>query len=265
MNGFLHIRFLDVLDILLVAFLLYELYSLVKGTVAIRIFIGIVIIYLFWLFVKAMKMELLASIIGQVTGVGVIALIILFQQEIRRFLLTLGNKYLERGKLKFLRTTKMQGAYSVSSIGKITQAVTEMASVKTGALIVVSMGITLKNFAENGEIINADINVQLLKSIFHKDAPLHDGAVLIENDKIYAAKCVLPISRNPELSTDLGLRHRSALGMSEVTDSIIIVVSEQTGTISVAHDSKIYTLSSSERLNKMLAGFFMRKNIENNS
>lgn len=225
-----------------------------------RIFVGIVLIYLLWLLVKAMKMELLGSIMGQVMGVGVIALIVVFQQEIRKFLLLLGNRYLKGGKLKFLKNAKMQGGYSAASIEKISTAAIEMAQTKTGALIVISMGASLKTFAEYGEVINADINIQLLKSIFFKDAPLHDGAVLIENDKIYAAKCVLPVSSNTDLPVEYGLRHRSALGMAEVTETIVIVVSEQTGKISVAHDSRIYKLSHPERLSKMISGFLNRDN-----
>lgn len=256
---FIQIRFLDVLDVFLVAFLLYELYALIKGTAAMQIFVGIVIIYLLWLLVKAMKMELLGSIMGQVIGVGMIALIVVFQQEIRRFLLMLGNKYFKRGKLVFLKNARMQGGYSAASIDKISAAAIEMAETKTGALIVISMGASMKTFAEYGEIINADINIQLLKTIFFKDTPLHDGAVLIENDRIFAAKCVLPVSSNPDLPPEYGLRHRSALGMSEVTDTIIIVVSEQTGKISVAHDSKIYKLSHSDRLSKMISGFLNRE------
>jgi uncharacterized protein (TIGR00159 family) len=259
-STFIQIRFLDVLDVFLVAFLLYELYSLIRGTSAMQIFIGIVIIYLLWLLVRAMKMELLSSIMGQVIGVGVIALIVVFQQEIRKFLLILGNKYFKRGKLVFLKNAKMQGGYSAASIDKISRAAIEMAKTKTGALIVITMGASMKTFAEYGEIINADINIQLLKAIFYKDAPLHDGAVLIENDKIFAAKCVLPVSSNPDLPAEYGLRHRSALGMSEVTDTITIVVSEQTGNISVAHNAKIYKLSQpEERLNKMISGFLSRE------
>lgn len=255
MFSFIEIRFFDILDVFLVALLMHQLYLLIKGTTAIRIFIGIVIIYLIWLLVKAVKMDLLGAIIGQVMGVGVIALIVVFQQEIRKFLLLLGNRYLKRGKFNFLKNAKMQGGYSVTSIEKISEAALEMAEAKTGALIVISMGMSLKSYTEYGEIIDADINVQLIKSIFYKDAPLHDGAVLVENDRIYAAKCVLPVSSNTDLPPEYGLRHRSALGMSEVTDTIIIVVSEQTGGISVAHNAKIYKLSQPERLNKMISGF----------
>lgn len=258
-STFIQIRFLDVLDVFLVAFLLYELYLLIRGTSAMQIFVGIVIIYLIWLLVKAMKMELLGSIMGQVIGVGMIALIVVFQQEIRKFLLMLGTRYFKHGKFGILKNAKMLGGYSAASIEKISTAAIEMSKTKTGALIVISMGASMKSFTENGEIINADINIQLIKSIFFKDTPLHDGAVLIENDRIFAAKCVLPVSSNTDLPAEYGLRHRSALGMSEVTDTIVVVVSEQSGNISVAHNAKIYKLSQPERLSKMISGFLNRE------
>ncbi|MDD3741817.1 MAG: diadenylate cyclase CdaA [Bacteroidales bacterium] len=260
-TAFINIRLLDVLDIILVAFLLYQLYILIKGTAALRIFIGIFLIYLTWLLVKAMKMELISTIMGQIMGVGVIALIVVFQQEIRQFLLLIGNKYIKRGKFNIIQNSRLQSGYSSANIERICQAAIEMASTKTGALIVISRDASLKTFAEQGEIINSDISVQLLKAIFYKDAPLHDGAVLIENNKIYAAKCVLPLSAAPELPKEFGLRHRSALGMTEITDTIVIIVSEQTGKISVAKMGKIYKLSQQERLLKVVTGF-LRKNEE---
>jgi uncharacterized protein (TIGR00159 family) len=258
-TSFINIRLLDILDVLLVAFLLYQLYTLIKGTAAMRIFVGIFVIYLVWLLVKAMKMELLGSIMGQVIGVGMIALIVVFQQEIRQFLLLLGNKYIKGGKFNIIRNSRLQAGYSSANIDKITQAVIEMAQTKTGALIVVARDASLRAFAEHGVIINADISVQLLKSVFHKDAPLHDGAVLVENNKLYAAKCVLPISSNPDLPPEYGLRHRSGLGMTEITDTIVVIVSEQTGAISVARNGKIYKMTQPERLSKVITGY-LRKN-----
>jgi uncharacterized protein (TIGR00159 family) len=256
--SFISIKFLDIIDILLVAFLLYQLYNLIKGTTALKIFIGIALIYLVWLFVKAMRMELISSILGQVIGVGMIALIVVFQQEIRQFLLILGNKYVKRGSFKFIRYSRLQSGYSTNSIEYLAQAAMEMSLTKTGALIVISREASLKSFTEQGEILNADINIQLLKSIFYKDSPLHDGAVLIDNNKIYAAKCILPVSTNTELPTDFGLRHRSALGMSEISDTLTVVVSEQTGKISVAREGKIYRLTSNERLSKIISSFLRR-------
>ncbi len=253
--AFIHIRFLDILDIFLVAFLLYQLYMLIKGTAAMRIFAGIFIIYLTWLLVKAMKMELIGTIMGQVIGVGMIALIVVFQQEIRQFLLMLGNRYVKGRAFGLIRSSRFQSGYSTVNINRITQASIELSRTKTGALMVISRDAALKTFAETGEIINADINTQLLKSIFFKDSSLHDGAVLISNNKIIAAKCILPVSTTPELPADYGLRHRSGLGMTEITDTIVIIVSEQTGNIAVARSGRIYTVSQHERLNKIISSF----------
>ena len=253
--AFIHIRFLDVLDIFLVAFLLYQLYSLIKGTAAMRIFAGIFLIYLTWLLVKAMKMELIGTIMGQVIGVGMIALIVVFQQEIRQFLLMLGNKYIKGGAFKILRNSRFQSGYSTANIDRITQASIQLSRTKTGALMVISRDASLRTFAETGELINAEINTQLLNSIFYKDSPLHDGAVLISNNKIVAVKCILPVSSSPNLPKDYGLRHRSGLGMTEVTDTMVIIVSEQTGHIAVARSGKIYTVTQHERLSKIITSF----------
>ncbi len=255
LTGFIHIRFLDILDIFLVAFLLYQLYSLIKGTAAMRIFAGIFLIYLIWLLVKAMKMELIGTIMGQVIGVGMIALIVVFQQEIRQFLLMLGNRYIKGGTFKLLRNSRFQSGYSTINISKITQASIQLSKTKTGALMVISRDASLRTFAETGEIINAEINTQLIKSIFFKDSALHDGAVLFSNNKIIAAKCILPVSTNPNLPKDYGLRHRSGLGMTEVTDTIVIIVSEQTGNIAVARHGRIYTITQEERLQKIITSF----------
>ncbi|PLX06856.1 MAG: TIGR00159 family protein [Marinilabiliales bacterium] len=253
--AFIHIRFLDILDIFLVAFLLYQLYTLIKCTAAMRIFAGIFLIYLTWLLVKAMKMELIGTIMGQVIGVGMIALIVVFQQEIRQFLLMIGNRYVKGGTFRLIRNSRFQSGYSTVNIERITQACIELSRTKTGALIVISRDASLRTFAETGEILNSDINTQLIKSIFHKDAPLHDGAVLVSDNKIVAAKCILPLSSTSDLPKEYGLRHRSALGMSEVTDTITIVVSEQTGNIAVARRGKIYKVTQHERISKIITSF----------
>ncbi|MDD2386495.1 MAG: diadenylate cyclase CdaA [Bacteroidales bacterium] len=257
-TGFIHIRFLDILDIFLVAFLLYQLYRLLKGTAAMRIFAGIFVIYLTWLLVKAMKMELIGSIMGQVIGVGMIALIVVFQQEIRQFLLMIGNKYVRGGTFRLLRNSRFQSGYSSVNIDRITNAAIELSKTKTGALMVISRDASLKTFAETGEIINSDINTQLIKSVFYKDSPLHDGAILIADNKIIAAKCILPVSSAPDLPKEYGLRHRAGLGMTEVTDTIVIIVSEQSGNIAVARNGRVYAVSQVERLSKIITGFLSK-------
>ena len=178
----IHITVIDVIDILIVAFLLYKLYQLIKGTAAMKIFFGIAIIYFVWLLVKALKMELLESIMGQVIGVGVIVLIIVFQQEVRQFLLMLGDKYLKRGAL--IGKVKLINDFSHDGVESIVQASVEMAETKTGALIVIARETSLQTIIQTGEKLNADINTQLIKAIFYKNAPLHDGAMVIEKNKI---------------------------------------------------------------------------------
>ncbi len=252
MHAFISVRFLDIVDIFLVAFLLYQLYMLIRGTVAIRIFIGIMSIYFFWLIVKAMNMELLGSILGQVIGVGVIALLIVFQQEIRQFLLMIGNQKFINQHLPFIRFFRRSSPIAKSQIETIVQACEYLAENYIGGLIVISRHSDLKTHISSGEIINADISERLIGNIFYKNAPLHDGAIIIVKEKIRAAGCVLPVSQNQDIPKKMGLRHRAGIGMTERTDSIVIIISEQTGEISVSKEGKIYTIKTSERLNKFL-------------
>ncbi|MDA3819638.1 MAG: diadenylate cyclase CdaA [Candidatus Delongbacteria bacterium] len=251
-HAFITIRFLDVVDIFLVAFLLYQLYLLIRGTVAMRIFIGVFSIYMFWLIVKAMNMELLGSILGQVIGVGVIALLIVFQQEIRQFLLMLGNQNFLNKHLPFIRYFSKTTPVSKSHIEPIVKAVYHLAENFTGGLIVVSKDSELRTYVSSGEVINADISDRLINNIFYKNAPLHDGAIVIFRDKIKAAGCVLPVSQSVDLPKHMGLRHRAAVGMSERTDSVVIVVSEQTGEVCIAKKGKIYKITTKERLKLIL-------------
>jgi len=238
--AFITIRVLDILDILLVAYLMFQIYMLIRGSVAMNIFIGILFVYFLWIIVKALRMQLLGIILGQVIGVGVIALIIVFQQEIRRFLIFIGNQYYYRNRLsldKILPTTIIgQPKVKVQSI---TKACMNMAKSRTGALIVLTRKSELTAYAETGDLLNAETSSRLIESIFNKISPLHDGAMIISGDRIIAARCVLPISENLNLPPNIGLRHKAALGMSENTDSLVIVVSEQSGKIALADDGKL--------------------------
>jgi diadenylate cyclase len=237
---FIKIRILDVIDILLVAYLMFQVYLLIRGTAAMNIFIGILSVYLLWIIVKALNMQLLGSILGQVIGVGVIALIVVFQQEIRRFLIYIGNQYFNRNPFSFEKVFPVAFTSPPPVKTKsIMKACTNMARTKTGALIVIGRKSELSIYTETGDILEATTSSRLIESIFNKNSPLHDGAVIIIHDKIVAARCVLPISENPNLPPDYGLRHRAALGMAEHTDSLIIIVSEQTGSLSIAENGKI--------------------------
>ncbi|WP_167609070.1 diadenylate cyclase CdaA [Maribellus sediminis] len=252
-SAFITIRFLDVLDILLVAILLFQLYRLIQGTVAFNIVIGLFSFYLLWLVVKALNMELLGSIMGQFIGVGVLALIVVFHPEIRKFLVFIGTNY---NVNRVLHLDKLFGAGKVKAIEheqieNIVSACDILAKSKTGALIVVGINNELREQVNTGEKINSRISSTLIRTIFFKNSPLHDGAIIIKGNKIVAAGCILPLTQKP-LDQALGLRHRAAVGLSENTDALIIVISEERGSISVAHKGEIKRRLSKETLTQIL-------------
>jgi len=250
---FIEIGVFDVIDVLLVAYLMYQVYMLIRGTVAMNIFIGILSFYLLWIIVKALEMQLLGSILGQIIGVGVIAMIIVFQQEIRRFLIFFGNQYFSRNRLSLEKVIPInitpQPKVKIKSIIK---AVINMAKSKTGALVVIARKSELTVYAETGDSLNAETSSRLIESIFNKESPLHDGALIINGDRIVAARCVLPVSENLNLPPNYGLRHRAALGLSENTDALTIIVSEQTGKVSIAESGKLLTdVGAKELMSKL--------------
>lgn len=236
------ITVLDIVDIVMVATILYQLYRLIRGTAAFSISIGIFFVYLFWLVVKALNMELISALLGQVIGVGVIALIIVFQQEIRRFLLSIGNRYMSRNRFSFDKY--FPSGVVDQDVSQITEEIVRaseaMARTHTGALIAISRTSLLDIYSEGGELLNAVITDELLKTIFYKGSPLHDGAVIIQNGKIYAARCPLPSTDQTGLPAKFGMRHRAAIGLSEQSDAVVIIVSEERGKISVADGGKIH-------------------------
>ena len=241
------IHFIDILDILLVGLLVFYVYRLIRGTAAISIFLGIILLYIMWAVVKALNMSLLSAIMGQVLGVGVIAIIVLFQQEIRKFLLRLGSTYLLNNKhLKFLSALfgRKESGMELAALDEITEACRKMSEDKTGALIVIAHSSSMDFVTETGDIIDARISRRLIENLFFKNSPLHDGAMVISNDRIVAARCTLPISENPNIPAKYGMRHRAATGLSEETDACVIVVSEETGNISFVKDGEIKTMNS---------------------
>lgn len=250
--GFLEVRFVDLLDIAAVSFLLFQVYKLMRGSVAVRIFLGFLFLYLIYLVVRAVDMELLSSILDQFMGVGVIAVIVLFQQEIRKFLLMLGKTPI------FNRESIFKGFWghdenTEEKVNQVVDAAKSMGGTNTGALIVFSRDSELKFYAESGDIIHADLSKRLLLSIFNKYSPLHDGAVIIHHNKIIAARCVLPVTEKEDLPAQFGMRHRAALGMSEATDSLVLVVSEETGQMSIAQNGTMYhNLSGQEMTEKIM-------------
>jgi uncharacterized protein (TIGR00159 family) len=235
------ITVLDIIDIFLVAIILFQIYRIIRGTAAFTIFIAIFFIYLFWIIVKALNMEMISALLGQVIGVGVLALIIVFQQEVRRFLLVLGNRYITGSRFSLGRFFSAFGSETSSpkEAEELVRACEKMASKKTGALIVIGRKSSLDLYSEGGEVLKAQISAELLETIFFKNAPLHDGAVLIEGHQILAARCPLPTTERVDVDPRFGMRHRAAIGMSEHTDSLIIVVSEESGYISVVEEGEI--------------------------
>jgi len=240
LTGFLKIRLLDVLDILLVAFILYEIFNLLRGSVSINMFFAIVAMFFIWRITDALQMQLLREILGAFFSVGIIALFIIFQPEIRQFLLSLGKPdFIQKRRRRFLFWHFSDNNPYIVDIDKIVYACQKMSNIKQGALIILTRQHELRIIKDTGQYLNADISVELLENIFYPNSPLHDGAVIISGNKIEAVRCILPISKSPRLSANLGLRHRAAVGVTEQSDAIAIVVSEQTGKISYAEGGEL--------------------------
>ena len=237
MLDFLDFSFLDALDILLVALLIYYIYKLLKGTVAINIFLGIAFIFLIWQITQILKMEMLSNILGYLLSGGVIALIIVFQQEIRKFLLMIGttNVTSRTQFLKQLKFLKSEITLETDS-DTLLSACKKMSKTKTGALIVIERTNSLDFLIKTGDNMNAEINEVLLESIFYKNSPLHDGATIIRDNYVVATRVILPISDSINIPSRFGLRHRAAFGVSEKTDAVCLLVSEETGEISYIKD-----------------------------
>ncbi|MBI4930082.1 MAG: TIGR00159 family protein [Bacteroidetes bacterium] len=251
---FLSFDFIDLLDIFLVAILLYQLYRLVQGTVAMNIFIGILAIYFVWKIVQALKMDVLSELLSQFINVGIIALLIVFQPELRRFLLLIGTPEILE---KFSFGRKLFGWKSKKKIlsadlQAIVKACKEMSETRTGALLILATGSDLNFYIKTGEQMDAKISANTLESIFYKNSPLHDGAVIISGGKIRAARCVLPITEREDFPSNLGMRHRAAAGITENSDALAIIVSEQTGEISFAKGGFLENGISPEKLKQRI-------------
>lgn len=253
MLDFIDFSLLDILDIFLVALLLYYVYKLLKGTVAINIVLGITIIFIIWKLTEILKMQMLSEILGKLLGGGVIALIIVFQQEIRKFLLMIGSTNFTNKKnflrqLKFLQTE----ISSETDTETILEACKKMGSSKTGALIVIERTSSLDFLINTGDAMNAQINDAILQSIFYKNSPLHDGALIIRDNFIVATRVILPVSSSTRIPARFGLRHRAAIGVSEKTDAVCLCVSEETGEISYIKDGEFELYKNLSELNEKL-------------
>lgn len=243
----------DIIDILLVAALLFYFYRMMKESGSLNIFSGILVFVLLWVFVsEVLKMKLLGSILDQMMSVGVLALIVIFQEEIKRAFKSLGSHRHFKRVVKFF-SRKYDDDDAPSDYMPIVLACKSMSQQKVGALIVIERNESINEYARTGETIDADISQRLIEAIFFKNAPLHDGAMLIQNGRIAAAACILPVSHDLNIPKKLGLRHRSAKGVSEQTDAIAIVVSEETGGISVAQGGKIKSGLTAQQLEAILS------------
>lgn len=245
-------RIIDAIDILLVAVLLYYLYRLVKGTVAINIFIGIVIIYGIWWLTDLLEMELLSKILGGFLGVGMFALIVVFQQEIRKFLLMLGSTNFKTNRVFRQFKSISSDAIATTNITPIITACKKMSLSKTGALIVIKRNNSLEFVKSSGDTMNVAVNQPILESIFYKNSPLHDGAMLIEGNIITATRVILPVSNDKKIPLRFGLRHRAAVGVSEKSDAVCLVVSEESGQISYLKDGDFVLYETLEELTKII-------------
>lgn len=254
---FINFSFYDILDIVLVAVLLHYIYKLLKGTVAINIVIGIIFIFLIWKLTALFQMQMLSGILGYLLSGGVIALIIVFQQEIRKFLLMIGTtNFSSKGffsQIKFL-----QSEINTTTDGKvIIETCQKLAKTKTGVLLVLERTNKLDFIANSGDTMNALVNQPILESIFYKNSPLHDGATIIRDNHIIATRVILPVSDSTDIPARFGLRHRAGIGVTEKTDAVCILVSEETGEISYIKDGSFVLFKDNaeliEKLNKDLS------------
>lgn len=246
--GFLNMSFADVLDILLVAIVIFFAFRWMRNSSAINIFIAILILFIIRLIVVALNMKMMSSLMGTVIDVGVLALIIIFQPEIRHFLIKLGSGQTFFSRFFSAKADHMAGA----TVNEIVEACNVMSEQKTGALIVIPHKTSLQYIVETGDKIDAQVSSRLLMNLFFKNSPLHDGAVIIGNGRVVAARCTLPITSRIDIPAHYGMRHKAAIGITEESDAEVIVVSEETGTISHVYGGKVQTISSNNNLKNIL-------------
>ena len=249
----INLDFVDYIDVFLVALLLYYVYRLVKGTVAINIFIGIIIIYGAWKLTDFLNMELLNGIFGGFMKVGIIALIVVFQPEIRKFLLMVGSTNFGRRRkffkqIKFLKTETSDE----TDVDAVISACNKMSMSKTGALIVFERNNNLDFLSESGDEMNIKVTQPIIESIFFKNSPLHDGAIIVSNNIVKATRVILPVNNEKNIPQRFGLRHRAAIGVTEKTDALALAVSEETGHISYFKDGDFVVFENTNELNLMI-------------
>lgn len=255
--GFLQLSLTDILDILLLALIIYVAFRWIRGTSAMSIFIAIISLYVIRVLVSAFNMRLMNALMETVLDVGVIALIVIFQPEIRKFLIRLGNRYMSSTKGKQI-LEKVLGKGKTKAVGndmanEITEACRRMSESKTGALIVIAHTTPLDDVISTGDNIDASIHRRLLMNLFFKNSPLHDGAVVISGERIIAARCTLPITERTDLPASYGMRHKAAIGITEDTDADAITVSEETGNISFIKGGQVTPINNINELKLLLS------------
>lgn len=253
-DNILNLALIDYIDVFLVALLLYYVYKLVKGTVAINIFIGIIIIYLVWKLTELLKMELLTGIFGGFMKVGIIALIVVFQPEIRKFLLMVGSTNFNRRRKFFQQFNFLKGdiVENNTDVATLISACHKMSKTKTGALIVLERNNNLDFLASTGDEMNIKVTQPIIESIFFKNSPLHDGAIIISDNIVKATRVILPVNNDKNIPKRFGLRHRAAIGITEKTDAVALAVSEETGHISYFKDGEFVVFENTKALTKII-------------
>lgn len=254
--GFLNLSFADILDILMVAIFIYLVFRWIRGSAAMNIFVAVILLFVLRVVVAAFNMKLMSALLGTFIDVGVIALIVIFQPEVRHFLMKLGSRYGMAGKsrdifnrLMGIKEKKMGGG----TVNEIAEACRAMSADKTGALIVSPRKDSLEFIVETGDIVDAKVTRRLIMNIFFKNSPLHDGAMIISDDRIVAARCTLPITGRTDIPAHYGMRHKAAIGITEETDADVIVVSEETGGISFVRGGNINKINNINELKLLLS------------
>ena len=251
---------LDIIDIFLVALLLYVSYKIMKRSGALNIFYGILAVLFIWVMVSyVFKLKLFGGILDKVVNVGVIAIIVLFQNEIRRFLVMLGSRRQWSSVVEMFSASQKNDRDESDYLIQIVLGCKNMSEKRTGALIVLEKKVSLEEFIQTGEPIDAKVSVALLENIFFKNTPLHDGAVIISNGRLQAASCILPVSSSSDIPKKYGLRHRAALGIAQQSDAVAVVVSEETGNIALVYDGKLHERLSVTDLERLLQNLMVVK------
>ena len=252
--GFLRFTFIDLLDILMVAAILFLIFKWLKGSSAVNIFLAIIFLLVARIVVEALGMKMMSTLLGTIIDVGAIAIIVIFQPEIRRFLNKIGSTVELKGVLGRLFSRRQTEIISNPSVSALAEACFEMSSQKTGALIVIRHRGDLQDIIDTGDVLDASISSRLIMNIFFKNSPLHDGAMIIGENRIIAARCTLPISSRTDLPARFGMRHKAAVGISELSDADVVVVSEQTGGISFVKAGVVTKVDSVNKFKLLLGG-----------